>query len=131
MLLCSAVSIASAAPGMPDGGMAGMSGHMYMTTIKPLQAGDRQKADVVVASAKAAMAPYADYHKALSDGYEIFLPDVPQSQYHFTKYEYADRQDCTSTRKSRPRCSTRRRRTVATNSSARCIPIGSMRRRMS
>jgi hypothetical protein len=33
-------------------------------------------------------APYQDYRKALADGYQIFLTDVPQPQYHFTKYEY-------------------------------------------
>jgi hypothetical protein len=65
-----------------------MAGHMYMTTLRPLQPGDQQKADAVVAAAKTAMAPYEDYHKALADGYEIFLPNVPQAQYHFTKYEY-------------------------------------------
>ncbi|MGA7316084.1 MAG: hypothetical protein WBX22_19180 [Silvibacterium sp.] len=74
--------------GMPDGKMTHMSGHMYMTSLRPPNAGDQQKADAIVAAAKAAMAPYQDYHKALADGYEIFLPDVPQSQYHFTKYEY-------------------------------------------
>jgi hypothetical protein len=71
-----------------DGQMAHMSGHMYMTTLRPSKAGDQQKADSVVAAAKAAMAPYQDYRKALADGYEIFLPDVPQPQYHFTKHEY-------------------------------------------
>jgi hypothetical protein len=44
-------------------------------------------ADALVAAAKVAMAPYQDYRKALSDGYKIFLPNVPQSQYHFTNYE--------------------------------------------
>lgn len=39
-------------------------------------------------AAKAAMAPYQDYRKALSDGYEIVLPNLPQAQYHFTKHEY-------------------------------------------
>ena len=34
------------------------------------------------------MAPYEDYHKALAEGYEIFLPNVPQAHYHLTKYEY-------------------------------------------
>ena len=34
------------------------------------------------------MAPYQDYRKALGDGYEIFLPNLPQPIYHFTKYEY-------------------------------------------
>ena len=38
-----------------------------------------------MAAAKTAMAPYEDYHKALADGYQIFLPNVPQPQYHFTK----------------------------------------------
>ena len=82
------VRLDKAAPITPDGDMAHMAGHMYMTTRRPLKGEDRQKADSLVVSAKQAMAPYQDYHKALSDGYEIFLPDIPQSQYHFTKYEY-------------------------------------------
>ena len=65
-----------------------MSGHMYMTTLRPPKAGDQQKADAIVAAAKTAMAPYEDYHKALADGYGIFFPNIPQPQYHFTKYEY-------------------------------------------
>ena len=71
------------------GGMAHMAGHMHMTTLRPVKAGDQQKADAIVTAAKEAMAPYEDYRKALADGYQIFLPDVPQPQYHFTKYEYA------------------------------------------
>lgn len=78
-----------AAPSMTAHDMAHMSGHMYMTVLREPNAGDRQKADSLVAAAKAAMAPYRDYRKALSDGYEIFLPDIPQPQYHFTKYAYA------------------------------------------
>lgn len=70
-------------------GMAHMAGHMYMTALRPAKPGDQQKADAIVAAAKTAMAPYQDYHKALADGYEIFLPNVPQPQYHFTKREYA------------------------------------------
>src|ERR1700761_2019745 len=70
------------------GGMAHMSGHMFMTTLQPAHSGDQQKADVIVAAAKQAMEPYRDYHKALADGYEIFLPNVPQPQYHFTKAAY-------------------------------------------
>jgi hypothetical protein len=77
------------APGMAAGDMAQMSGHMHMTVLRPLKADDRQRADTLVAAAKAAMAPYQDYHKALADGYEIFFPNVPQPQYHFTKYQYA------------------------------------------
>src|ERR1700704_1356887 len=78
------------APAFDSGqqGMAHMAGHMYMTVLRPAKPGDQQKADAIVAAAKTAMAPYQDYHKALADGYEIFLPNVPQPQYHFTKYEY-------------------------------------------
>jgi hypothetical protein len=73
-------------PAMP--GMTHMAGHMYMTTLQPLKAGDQQKADVIAATARQAMEPYRDYHKALADGYQIFLPNVPQPIYHFTKAEY-------------------------------------------
>ncbi|MGA2850618.1 MAG: hypothetical protein ABSE46_16595 [Terracidiphilus sp.] len=76
-----------AAPAMSMGGMAHMAGHMYMTTLRPIQPGDKAKADAIVAAAKEAMAPYTDYHKALDDGYHIFLPNIPQPQYHFTKIE--------------------------------------------
>jgi len=84
----SAPAGAAAESGMSDGDMAHMSGHMYMTTIRPLKSGDRQRADALVESVKAAMAPYQDYRKALADGYKIFFPNVPQPQYHFTNYEY-------------------------------------------
>ncbi|AXC09792.1 hypothetical protein ACPOL_0415 [Acidisarcina polymorpha] len=75
------------AAGIP-GAYMGRMGHMHMTTQRPVQAGDQAKADAVAADAKAAMAHYVDYRKALADGYQIFLPDVPQPQYHFTNYEY-------------------------------------------
>jgi hypothetical protein len=71
----------------PHGGMANMSGHMVMTALRPLHDGDRQKADSLVENARTAMAPYQDFRKALADGYQIFLPDIPQPQYHFTNYE--------------------------------------------
>ena len=93
VLACLVLGLAGIAAAAWDGdqhsNMAHMAGHMYMTVLRAPQPGDQQKADALVAAAKAAMAPYQDYHKALADGYEIFLPDVPQAQYHFTKYEYA------------------------------------------
>jgi len=69
------------AAGMSDGKMA----HMYMTSLRAPEPGDLQNANAIVAAAKTAMAPYQDYRQALADGYEIFLPNVPQPQYHFTK----------------------------------------------
>jgi hypothetical protein len=97
LLILLAVSIAAAgtlflssktALAHQDGhaGMSHMSGHMFMTSLKPRQPGDQKKADAVVVAAKQAMAPYQDYRKALADGYRIFLPNVPQPQYHFTNY---------------------------------------------
>lgn len=74
----------SAGGGMSGGKMA----HMYMTSLRQSSPGDIQRADVIVAAAKAAMAPYQDYRKALADGYKIFLPNLPQPQYHFTNYEH-------------------------------------------
>ncbi len=32
------------------------------------------------------MEKYRDYRVALGDGYRIFLPNLPQSEYHFTNY---------------------------------------------
>jgi hypothetical protein len=69
--------------------MTHMQGHMFMTALRPLQPGDQKKGESVVVAARAAMAPYMDYRKALADGYKIFLPNVPQSQYHFTNYDFA------------------------------------------
>ena len=68
--------------------MAHMSGHMFMSSPRPIQLGDQQKADAIVEAAKTAMEPYQDYQKALADGYEIFLPNVPQAIYHFTRHDY-------------------------------------------
>ncbi len=71
-----------------SGSMAGMSAHMHMSSSRPMQPGDQARADAIVAAARQAMEPYKDYRKALADGYRIFLPNIPQPQYHFTKYEY-------------------------------------------
>jgi hypothetical protein len=74
---------AAAAP--PETGASAMSGHMYMTSLRAKRPGDEERAGAIVAAAKQAMAPYQDYHKAIEDGFEVFLPNIPQPQYHFTK----------------------------------------------
>jgi len=79
---------APAAAGMAHGTVAPMAAHMLMTAARPEQNGDRRRAAALVQSAKKAMAPYQDYRQALADGYEIFLPNIPQPQYHFTKYQF-------------------------------------------
>ncbi len=77
------------ASSMSSGDMSHMAGHMVLTSLRPMQPGDQQKADAVVAAAKQAMEPYRDYHKALAAGYRIFLPDVPHAIYHFSRRDYA------------------------------------------
>ncbi|MBV9180938.1 MAG: hypothetical protein JO356_06465 [Acidobacteria bacterium] len=63
-----------------------MGPHMKLTSLRPLQPGDQEKADQVVAAARTVAAKYQDYKVALADGYKIFLPNLPQKQYHFTNY---------------------------------------------
>jgi len=65
-----------------------MGPHMKMTALRPAQAGDEKRANQVVEAARKVAEKYKDYHTALKDGYQIFLPDLPQKQYHFTNYRY-------------------------------------------
>jgi hypothetical protein len=66
-----------------------MGAHMKMSHVRELASGDEEKADAVLAAARAASAKYADYKVALNDGYRIFLRKLPQKMYHFTNYAYA------------------------------------------
>jgi len=63
-----------------------MGPHMKMTTLRPSQPGDQAKADQIVEAARTTAEKYKDYKVALADGYKIFMPNVPQKQYHFTNY---------------------------------------------
>jgi hypothetical protein len=72
-----------------EGRKIDMGPHMKMTTLRQLKPGDQEKAGQVVEAARRASEKYADYKVALLDGYKIFLPNLPQKQYHFTNYRYA------------------------------------------
>ena len=63
-----------------------MGPHMKMTALRPVQPGDAERAHQIVVAARSLMEKYKDYHTALNDGFRIFLPNVPQKQYHFTNY---------------------------------------------
>jgi len=54
-LLCFATAFFAGTPPAASHDMASMSGHMYMTSIRPLKDGDTQKANALVTDAKAAM----------------------------------------------------------------------------
>ncbi len=66
-----------------------MGPHMKMTALRPPKPGDAARAQQVAAEARKASEKYTDYRTALADGYQIFLPNVPQKMYHFTNYAYA------------------------------------------
>ena len=66
-----------------------MGPHMKMTNLRPIQPGDKEKAAEVAQAARAVAEKYRDHKVALADGYQIFLPNVPQKQYHFTNYRNA------------------------------------------
>jgi hypothetical protein len=56
---------------------------MAMTKLRPFQAGDKVRAEAILAAAKKFAEPYRDYRKANADGYTIFMPDQRQNVYHF------------------------------------------------
>jgi hypothetical protein len=60
--------------------------HMTLTSMRPQTPEDVQRANEVVAQLRAGIEKYRDYHVALNSGYKIFLPNVPQPEYHFTNY---------------------------------------------
>jgi len=64
-----------------------MGPHMYMTAARPASPQDWAKADAIVEQLRPAIEKYKDYHVALADGFRIFMPNLPQSEYHFTNYE--------------------------------------------
>jgi hypothetical protein len=66
-----------------------MSAHMHMSTLRDPQPGDQEKAQLVVDQVREALERYRDSNAALADGFQIFLPNVPQKMYHFTKWQYA------------------------------------------
>ena len=66
-----------------------MGPHMHLSSLREPQPGDQEQAHAVVEHARPAVEKYRDYHVALADGYQIFLPNVPQKMYHFTHYGHA------------------------------------------
>jgi hypothetical protein len=64
-----------------------MGPHMYMTAPRPASPQDWANADAIVEQLRPAIEKYKDYHVALADGFRIFMPNLPQSEYHFTNYE--------------------------------------------
>src|ERR1700730_4650351 len=62
------------------------SQHMTMTAMRAQTPEDLQRANEIVTQLRAGIEKYKDYHAALDDGFKIFMPNVPQPEYHFTSY---------------------------------------------
>lgn len=60
--------------------------HMRLTAMRPETPEDAQRAKEIVEQLRAGIAKYKDYRVALNDGFKIFLPNIPQKEYHFTSY---------------------------------------------
>ena len=71
---------------MTPGHMDAHSLHMHMTAMRPATPEDTARANQIVTQLRSGIEKYKDYHVALDEGYRIFLPNVPQPEYHFTKY---------------------------------------------
>jgi len=71
---------------MAMGHKHGSNPHMTMTAMRTETPADVQKAQEVVAQLKKGIEKYRDYHVALNEGFKIFMPNVPQPEYHFTNY---------------------------------------------
>jgi hypothetical protein len=71
---------------MTPGHMDAHSLHMRMTAMRPQTPEDAERASEIVAQLRSGIEKYKDYHVALNDGYKIFLPNLPQPEYHFTNY---------------------------------------------
>ena len=67
--------------------MHGSSAHLHMTEMRQQTPADVQRASQIVTQLRAGIEKYRDYHVALNDGFHIFLPNIPQPEYHFTSYK--------------------------------------------
>jgi hypothetical protein len=81
------VSERAAVNDMTPGHHDAHSQHMYMTSMRDRSPDDIARAGVIVEKLRAGIEKYKDYHVALNEGFRIFMPSVPQPEYHFTSYK--------------------------------------------
>ena len=66
-----------------------MDAHMVMTPSREQTPQDLDRAHAVLDTLRRSLAKYRNAQVALSEGYQIFLPTIPQEVYHFTDYSAA------------------------------------------
>jgi hypothetical protein len=81
------VSERAAVNDMTPGHADAHSQHMYMTSMRDRSPEDVARAGEIVTKLRAGIEKYRDYHVALNEGFRIFMPNVPQPEYHFTSYK--------------------------------------------
>ena len=59
--------------------------HMRITKQRTPKPEDNARAEEIAEKARQAIDKYKDYKVALRDGFEILLPEVPQTMYHYNK----------------------------------------------
>ncbi len=80
------VSEAGAVQDMNHGHHHQSGPHIQLTSERPTTPEDGKRAEEVVTQLRGRLEKYKDYRVALADGYKIFLPNLPQPEYHFTNY---------------------------------------------
>jgi hypothetical protein len=60
-----------------------MNAHMTMTELRTPSAADLERGRQIIETMRAALSKYQDYKVAIANGYEPFMPSVPQDVYHF------------------------------------------------
>src|ERR1700730_13824173 len=78
---------AGAVNDMASGGHDAHALHMHMTAPRPEASGDVQRANEIVTRLRSGIEKYRDYHVALDEGFKIFMPEIPQPEYHFANYK--------------------------------------------
>ena len=71
---------------MTPGHQAAASQHMTMTAMHERTPEDVRRAEEIVAQLRAGIEKYRDYRVALNGSFKIFMPNIPQPEYHFTSY---------------------------------------------
>jgi hypothetical protein len=57
--------------------------HMTMTALRAMSPEDTARANEILKTMRDSLAKYQDYKVAMAEGYEIYMPDIPQEVYHF------------------------------------------------
>jgi hypothetical protein len=61
--------------------------HMTMTPVRPVAPGDMERAGEILRVMREKLSRYQDSNAALADGYEPFMPSIPQEVFHFSSRE--------------------------------------------